>query len=134
MAAFYAWVAATASATISYATMPAAVPGPVAVAAHQSIGAAYLAAGTIATLGHQAVGQALHLAATNAFLRGLTIGCLVAGGAAAAGALLAVVFLPARPPSAAAHVADGAETTGPAVVEEPAERAEHLRTVRDKSS
>jgi hypothetical protein len=32
---------------------------------------------------------------TNAFLRGLTIAALVAGGVAAAGALLAALFLPA---------------------------------------
>jgi len=116
------------------ATLPAAVPGPVAVAAHQSIGAAYTAAGNIAALGQPAVGQALHLAATNAFLRGLTIGCLVAGAVAAAGALLAVVFLPAQPPSTGATVADGAKTAGPAVIESPAERTGHRGTVRDKSS
>jgi len=79
------------------ATLPAAVPGPVAAIAHQSVGAAYAAAGKIAALGHPALGQALQHAATNAFLRGLTIGALVAGGVAAAGALLAVLFLPAQP-------------------------------------
>src|ERR1700750_1182368 len=76
------------------ATMPAALPGQVAAIAHQSIGAAYAAAGKVAALGHPALGQALHLAATNAFLRGLTIGALVAGGVAALGALLVALFLP----------------------------------------
>jgi hypothetical protein len=47
------------------------------------------------------LGQAIHTAATNAFLHGLSIGCLVAGGVAAAGALLAVLFLPAQPASPA---------------------------------
>jgi len=79
------------------ATMPAGVPGRVAAIAHQSVGAAYLAAGKIAALGHPALGQALQLASTNAFLRGLTIGALVAGGVAAVGAVLAVLFLPAQP-------------------------------------
>src|SRR5690242_13023978 len=79
------------------ATMPAAVPGPVAAIAHQSVGAAYAAAGKIAALGHPALGQALHQLSTNAFLRGLTIGALVAGGVAAVGAVLAVLFLPAQP-------------------------------------
>src|SRR5499433_1930714 len=79
------------------ATMPAAVPGRVAAIAHQSVGAAYAAAGKIAALGHPALGLALQHAATNAFLRGLTIGALVAGGVAAAGALLAALFLPAQP-------------------------------------
>ena len=91
------------------ATMPAALPGQVAAIAHQSIGAAYGAAGKIAALGHPALGQALHLAATNAFLRGLTIGALVAGGVAALGALLAALFLPAQPPS---QTAGESGTTG----------------------
>ena len=93
------------------ATMPAALPGQVTAIAHQSIGAAYAAAAKIAALGHPALGQALHLAATSAFLRGLTIGALVAGGVAALGALLAALFLPAQPPSQTAGEAgttDGA--------------------------
>ena len=102
------------------ATMPASVPGQVAAIAHQSIGAAYTAVGTIAALGHPALGQALHLAATNAFLRGLSIGCLVAGGVAAAGALLAVRFLPAQP-SQPARPATGAP--GGAREAEPASAA-----------
>jgi EmrB/QacA subfamily drug resistance transporter len=84
------------------ATMPARVTGPVAALAHQSVGAAYAAAGKIAALGHPALGQALHDTSTNAFLRGLTVASLVAGGVAAAGALLAVVFLPAQPATPAA--------------------------------
>jgi EmrB/QacA subfamily drug resistance transporter len=79
------------------ATMPAGVPARVAAIAHQSVGAAYVAAGKIAALGHPALGQALHHAATNAFLRGLTTGALVSGAVAAAGALLAARFLPAQP-------------------------------------
>ena len=51
----------------------------------------------VAALGHPVLGQALQHAAANAYLRGLTIGCLVAGAVAAAGALLAVLFLPAQP-------------------------------------
>jgi EmrB/QacA subfamily drug resistance transporter len=88
----------------------ASVPGQVAAIAHQSVGAAYAAAGTITSLGHPALGQALHLAATNAFLRGLTVGCLVAGSVAAVGALLAVRFLPAQPARPAILAADEAET------------------------
>ena len=79
------------------ATMPAALPGRVAAIAHESAGAAYAAAGKITALGHPALGQALHHAATNAFLRGLTVGALVAGGVAALGAVLAALFLPAQP-------------------------------------
>jgi EmrB/QacA subfamily drug resistance transporter len=96
------------------ATMPAGVPGQVAAIAHQSVGAAYLAAGQIAALGHPVLGQALQHASTSAFLRGLTAGCLIAGAVAAAGALLAVLFLPAQPASSAgdeAETAAGAHET-----------------------
>jgi hypothetical protein len=88
------------------ATTPAHIPGPIAAIAHQSVGAAYAAAGQIAALGHPALGQALQHASTNAFLRGLTVGSLVAGGVAAAGAILAILFLPAQPPSPAAGEAE----------------------------
>jgi hypothetical protein len=110
------------------ATMPAAVPRPVAAIAHQSVGAAYAAAAKIAALGHPVLGQALQHASTSAFLRGLTISCLVAAGAAAAGALLAVLFLPAQPAPPAAPAADqaaaagGAPETGPQARPAPAVR------------
>jgi EmrB/QacA subfamily drug resistance transporter len=98
------------------ATMSAAVPSQLAVIAHQSVGAAYAAGHNIAALGHPALGLALQHASTNAFLRGLTIGALVAGGVAAAGAVLAALFLPAQParalPASEATVpADGASET-----------------------
>src|SRR6185437_13524642 len=96
------------------AAMPAGVPAPAAAAAHQSVGAAYAAAGQIAALGHPALGLALHDAATSAFLRGLTVGALVAGGAAAAGAFLAAWFLPAQPARPAAEAAGDAGTAGQA--------------------
>jgi len=92
------------------ATTPAGVPGQAAALAHQSVGAAYAAASGVADLGHPVVGQALRLAATNAFLRGLTVGALVAGGVAAAGAILAALFLPAQP-SAPARPAESGPAT-----------------------
>jgi hypothetical protein len=104
------------------ATMSARVPGPVAAIAHQSVGAAYVAAGKIAALGQPVLGQALQHASTSAFLRGLTVGCLIAGAVAAAGALLAVLFLPAQPARLAlpasptgddAGTAEGTHETGP---------------------
>jgi EmrB/QacA subfamily drug resistance transporter len=91
------------------ATLPAGVPGQAAAIAHQSVGAAYAAAGKIAAAGHPVLGQALQNASTSAFLSGLTVGCLVAGGVAAAGAVLAVLFLPAQPPQPASP-AGAAET------------------------
>ena len=92
------------------ASMPAHVPGRVAALAHQSVGAAYAAAGKIAALGHPALGLALQHAATNAFLRGLTIAVLVAGGVAAVGAVLAVRFLPAQPAQSASPAAEETQT------------------------
>ncbi len=94
------------------AALPAATPGRVAAIAHQSVGAAYTAAGQLAALGHPALGLALQHAATSAFLRGLTTGALVAGAVAAAGALLAITFLPAQPPNHPAR--DITETAAPA--------------------
>ncbi|HEY3977573.1 MAG TPA: MFS transporter, partial [Streptosporangiaceae bacterium] len=87
------------------ATTPAGVPGQAAALAHQSVGAAYAAA---AGLGHPVLGQALRLAATNAFLRGLTVGAIVAGGVAAAGAILTALFLPAQPAGPAQAAGSGA--------------------------
>ena len=92
------------------ATTPARVPGQVAALAHQSVGAAYAAAGGLTRLGHPAVGQALRLASTNAFLHGLTIAAVVAGGVSAAGAILVAVFLPAQPAEPAGGVAIGTRT------------------------
>jgi hypothetical protein len=79
------------------ASLPPALPRGVAAITHQSLGAAYAVAGQVSAAGHGALGQAVRNAATNAFLHGLSIGCLVAGGVAAAGAVLAVLFLPAQP-------------------------------------
>jgi hypothetical protein len=116
------------------ATLPASVPGRVAAIAHQSVGAAYVAADQIAALGHPSLGQALQHTAANAFLRGLTISCLVAAGVAAAGALLAVLFLPAQPaqpiqiappasPAAGeAETPSGENETGPQARPAPAAR------------
>jgi EmrB/QacA subfamily drug resistance transporter len=95
------------------ASLPAGLPRGVSAIAHQSLGAAYAASGQVAAAGHGALSQAIHTAATNAFLHGLSIGCLVAGGVAAAGAVLAVLFLPAQP---AGPVVAGPAVAGPAVV------------------
>jgi EmrB/QacA subfamily drug resistance transporter len=90
------------------ATIPAAVPGRIAAIAHQSVGAAYVAAGQVAAVGHPLLGQVLQHAATNAFLRGLTISALVAGSVGALGAILAVLFLPAQPATPTAYQAETA--------------------------
>jgi hypothetical protein len=83
------------------ATMPQRLPAGVAAIAHQSVGAAYLAAQKVAALGHPALSQELHHASTTAFLHGLTVGAIVAAGVAGLGAVLSGLFLPAQPPEAA---------------------------------
>ena len=87
------------------ASMPAGLPARVSAIAHQSVGAAIEASGRIASLGQPAVANALRDAATASFLHGLSIGCLVAGGVAAGGAILAALFLPAQPPGQAPEAA-----------------------------
>ncbi len=79
------------------AGLPAALPPRLAAVAHQSVGAALSVASRVSGLGQPAAGAAVRQAATQAFLHGLSVGCLVAGGVAATGALLAVLFLPAQP-------------------------------------
>jgi predicted MFS family arabinose efflux permease len=93
--------------------LPTHLPAQVSTAAHQSVGAALAAARHVTATGHPAIGVAVDSAATNAFIHGVSVGCLVAGGVAAAGAVVAAVFLPAQPPSAAAPMAEdraGAES------------------------
>ena len=93
------------------ARLPGHLPGRLSAIAHQSVGAAYAVAGRAPG----ALGQAVRAAATNAFLHGLSVGCLVAGGVAAAGAVLAVVFLPAQPATPSVPVpAPATATTLPA--------------------
>jgi hypothetical protein len=91
------------------------------VIAHQSVGAAYVAAGKIAALGHPVLGQALQHASAGAFLRGLTVGCLIAGAVAAVGALLAVLFLPAQPAQPIQIAPPASPTTDEAKAAEAAE-------------
>jgi hypothetical protein len=79
------------------ARLPGVLPVRLSALAHQSVGAALAISGKVTAAGHAALGQAVHDAASNAFLHGLTVGCLVAGLVAAAGAVLAAAFLPAQP-------------------------------------
>jgi hypothetical protein len=102
------------------ASLPAVLPRGLSAIAHQSLGAAYAVSGQIAAAGHGALGQTIHTAATNAFLHGLSISCLVAGGVAAAGAVLAVVFLPAQPASPAVTMPSGSSAHARTPAEESA--------------
>jgi cytochrome bd-type quinol oxidase subunit 1 len=77
--------------------LPAHLPGVLVDAAHQSAGAALAVAAYLAAAGHSVLAIAVHDAASNAFIHGLSVGCLVAGGVAAAGAVMAALLLPAQP-------------------------------------
>jgi EmrB/QacA subfamily drug resistance transporter len=98
--------------------IPPALPGRLAAVAHQSVGAAFAVSGKLSAAGYPALGQALHQAASHAFMHGLSAGCLVAAGVAAAGALAALLFLPAQP------------TTSPVATAEPTEPAPEAQFTR----
>ena len=80
------------------ASLPATLPHTLTNLAHQSVGAAFGVSGQLAAHGQSAAADAVRQAATSAFDHGLSLGCVVAGAVAVAGALLAGAFLPAQPP------------------------------------
>ena len=81
------------------AGLPAHFPPGLSAVAHQSVGAAITVSGHLAAAGMGHLGAALHAAAFSAFLHGISVGCLVAGGVALLGSLISIAFLPAQPPS-----------------------------------
>jgi EmrB/QacA subfamily drug resistance transporter len=85
------------------ALLPRGLPAPLPAVAHQSVGAALAVSGRLSQLGHAPLAGAVHDAAFTAFLHGISIGCLVAGIFAFAGAVMATAFLPAQPPATAAE-------------------------------
>jgi EmrB/QacA subfamily drug resistance transporter len=81
--------------------LPARIPQSLAHAAHQSVGAALAVAGRLSQAGQSALASEVHRVAAGAFIHGLSAGCLVAGGVAIAGAIMAAALLPAQPESSA---------------------------------
>jgi EmrB/QacA subfamily drug resistance transporter len=79
------------------ATLPAGLPARAVTAARGSVGGAVIAAQQVSDAGLGHLGSRLKDAAVLAFLHSLAGGCLVGGGVAAAGALVAIFLLPARP-------------------------------------
>jgi EmrB/QacA subfamily drug resistance transporter len=88
------------------ARLPARFPAPLSNVAHQSVGAALTVSARLTQQGQPAVGAVVHQAAFQSFLHGLSVGCLVAGGVAATGALIAARFLPAQPASQTVETVD----------------------------
>jgi predicted MFS family arabinose efflux permease len=77
--------------------LPVSSPGTVARAAHTSVGAALTTASNLALAGHPALASAIHNAANAAFFHGFTAANYLAAGVAGAGAVMALVLLPAQP-------------------------------------
>jgi EmrB/QacA subfamily drug resistance transporter len=77
--------------------LPRAVPGPLARTAHASVGAALTVAGRLQHAGHAALASGTHDAARVAFFHGFSAANVMTAGVAAAGALMALVLLPAHP-------------------------------------
>jgi hypothetical protein len=77
--------------------LPARVPAGLEQVAHNSVGAALGVARGLAATGHVALGGGVARAASGAFVDGLSLGCVVAGGVAAVGAVMAALLLPAFP-------------------------------------
>jgi EmrB/QacA subfamily drug resistance transporter len=73
------------------------VPTTVERTAHTSVGSALIVAGKLVHAGHPALAAAIHNAATSAFFDGFHAANYVAAGVAAAGAVLALVLVPAHP-------------------------------------
>jgi hypothetical protein len=96
------------------ARLPKRLPPPLAHAAHSSVGAALEVARGATLAGRHGLGAAIQDAATSAFIRGLSVGCLVAGGVAAAGAVAAAALLPAQPPRSEAELGDEPARLAPA--------------------
>jgi hypothetical protein len=79
------------------ATLPAGLPARAISAARGSVGGAVIAARKTSQAGFPELGSRLKDAAILAFLHSFAGACLVAGAVAAAGALVAIFLLPARP-------------------------------------
>jgi EmrB/QacA subfamily drug resistance transporter len=77
--------------------LPTALPATVARTAHSSVGAALTAATKLASSGHPLLASVIHDAASAAFFHGFHAANYLAGGVAAAGALMALSLLPAQP-------------------------------------
>jgi EmrB/QacA subfamily drug resistance transporter len=77
--------------------LPAGLPAGAAATAHASIGGAFGVAAQVGQAGHPALATAIHNAASTAFFDGFHSANYVAAGVAAAGAVMALVLLPAHP-------------------------------------
>jgi EmrB/QacA subfamily drug resistance transporter len=77
--------------------LPGELTGSVVRTAHASVGAALTVAGKVGQAGHPALAVAIHNAAHSAFFAGFSTANYLAAGVAGAGAVMALVLLPAQP-------------------------------------
>jgi hypothetical protein len=87
--------------------LPARLPHALAGTAHTSVGSALGVAQGLLSSGRAELASGVQHAASQAFLHGLSAGCLVAGGVAAAGAAMAALLLPSWPSETAREAAGG---------------------------
>jgi EmrB/QacA subfamily drug resistance transporter len=106
-------------------TLPAGLPARAITAARGSVGGAVIAAQEASQSGFAHLGSRLKDVAVLAFLHGLAGGCLVAGGVAAAGALVAIFLLPARPGGPVSPARMKADGAGVAIAPSPPARRAH---------
>jgi EmrB/QacA subfamily drug resistance transporter len=104
--------------------LPAHLPSGLSAIAHQSVGAAMTVSNRLSAAGLTHLAAAVHRAAFDGFLHGISVGCLVAGGVAALGALIAITFLPAQPPLAGAP--EGGEGGRHSAIDSPVRSFEPL--------
>jgi EmrB/QacA subfamily drug resistance transporter len=93
--------------------LPAGLPATVDQTAHASVGAALTVAGK-AQAGHPALAADIHHAATSAFFHGFSTANYLAAGVAAAGAVMALMFLPAHPTSSEEETSEAGALRSPA--------------------
>jgi EmrB/QacA subfamily drug resistance transporter len=94
--------------------LPPRLPAALVHTAHESVGAALIAAGHLGRAGQVAYGTAVHDAASNAFFHGFSAANVVLAGVAAGGALMALTLLPSHPARAAADAREAPVQAHPA--------------------
>ena len=77
--------------------LPGGLPAAAVRTAHASVGAALTVASKVAQSGHPALAVAIHNSAHSAFFAGFSAANYLAAGVAGAGAVMALVLLPAQP-------------------------------------
>ncbi len=86
--------------------LPATLPHDALSVARGSVGGALAVADNLSRNGWTELAPVVRHAATAAFNQGMSTGCLVAGGAAAAGAVFVAIALPSFPERSGSQVAD----------------------------